>query len=133
MAGKRGRPSGALPGRVGEVAPIYGGIEGVLSRLEALVAVLGNNRIAEMLGVSNSQPSRWRARRESPGADMQVKILDLDHLMARLFGEMHPVVAQEWLEGYNHYLGARPIDVLILRGSDAVLAAVRVEAQGGFV
>lgn len=28
-------------------------------RLEYLVAGFGNNRIAELLGVSKSQPSRW--------------------------------------------------------------------------
>jgi len=32
----------------------------VQRRLEVLIAILGNNRVASLLDVSRSQPGRWR-------------------------------------------------------------------------
>ena len=41
----------------------------VRRRLAWLVSVLGNNQVAELLGVSRSQPSRWRTGKEGLAAE----------------------------------------------------------------
>lgn len=135
MAKKRGpgRPPGPRMFTAREIAPVYGQIEGVLSRLEALVQTLGNNRVAAILGVSASQPSRWRSRKDVPTPEHQQKILDLDYVMANLFGEMMPTDGLIWLESFNHSLRTRPIDALAYGDFKDVLGAIEIEQQGGFV
>src|SRR5262245_57024380 len=53
-------------------------------RLERLVTELGSNRVASLLGVNRSQPTRWRSGDERISADKQRSLLDLDYVMARL-------------------------------------------------
>ncbi|WP_156411481.1 hypothetical protein [Nocardioides sp. Soil805] len=56
----------------------------------------------------------------------QAKLLvDLDHVVARGSLIYVPEIVNEWLFGHDSYLeGARPIDVLHLRGVGDVLAAL---------
>jgi len=101
-------------------------------RLHAVVEQLGNNQTADLIGVSRSQPSRWRAGIEGVGPDSERRILDLDYVLARL-GRLFPrEQARIWLESHNAHLGARPIDVLKLRGPEAVIVAVDAEEQGAY-
>lgn len=127
----RGRPKGAASWKVGEVAPVYGGIEGVLSRLEPMIAVLGNNRVAHLLGVSPSQPSRWRSGKDRPNPDVQTRILRLDSVMVRLFGMMTPRAALMWLESHDPHLGTRPQDALVLGRYEQVHGSLGIEEAGG--
>jgi hypothetical protein len=135
----RGKPKGRGPGRprkasfkpVRENAPAYGQPESILSRLDALVQTLGNNKVASILGVSPSQPSRWRSRVERPGPDNETRILQLDFVCARLFGAMMPDVARDWLESHNFAINCRPIDALAYGDHEAVLAAINVYENGG--
>jgi hypothetical protein len=99
-------------------------------RLDYLAASLGSNRVAELLGVSKSQPSRWRARKDGISADNRRRLLDLDYVVARLDLLYPPEQAGIWLTSHNSVLGARPIDVLKLRGAGPVVAAIDAEEQG---
>lgn len=130
---KPGRPKGSRPARVGEVAPVYGGVDGALSRLEALVATLGNNQVARLLGVSASQPSRWRAGKDRPTPEMLLRIGDLDHVMFRLFGQMHQKVALQWLQAHNEFVGTTPAEAIRAGDFGLVHSALAIEAQGGFL
>lgn len=104
--------------------------EGSVSRV---VDALGNNVVADLLGVSRSQPSRWRSGQERLSPDSRKRISDLDHVLDRLLLELYPDQAGMWLTGPNPHLGgARPVDVLELRGAAAVLPAIDALAAGAF-
>lgn len=98
-----------------------------------MVRVLGNRRAAALLGVAESQPSRWRNAIEVPGPRVAPMLVDLDHIIARLQLIWDEEVIGDWLEGANAFLdGARPIDVLRLNGSGPVLEAIEAEAAGAY-
>ncbi|HEX9697480.1 MAG TPA: hypothetical protein VGB64_14335 [Actinomycetota bacterium] len=128
--GGRGRPRGK--GRVGEAAPAYGYPYGPAQRVDALARTLGSNRLARVLGVSESQPSRWRSGHETPSESHHRAIADLDHIMERLHLVFAPATAMVWLESFNYTLNARPIDALTQGRYADVLTAVEVADQGGF-
>jgi hypothetical protein len=105
----------------------------VRRRLLWLTAVLGNNKVAELLGVSRSQPSRWRTGAEGLAARNQRAVLDLDYVIVRLHQVWDPEVAAIWLESPNAHLGgATPLDVLRQRGTQDVISAIDAEAQGAY-
>lgn len=99
-----------------------------------LVEALGSNTLAELVGVSRSQPSRWRSGKERVSPGNRKKLADLDHVLDRLLLELHPDQASLWLSSPNPHLGgARPVDALRLRGAAAVLPAIDALAAGAFV
>lgn len=101
-------------------------------KLESLIALLGNNRVAGLLGVSKSQPSRWRSGEEGMSPESARRVTDLEYVISRL-GQVYPgAVAETWLTSQNAHLGARPADVLRLRGAGPVIAAVDAEEEGAF-
>jgi len=98
-----------------------------------LIDVLGNNALARILGVSNSQPTRWRQGKESISPASRRRLSDLDHVLDRLLMELWPDQAGDWLTSPNAHLGgALPIDVLVLRGAGPVLEAIDALAVGAF-
>lgn len=98
-----------------------------------LIGVLGNNALARILGVSNSQPTRWRQGKESISPSNRRRLSDLDHILDRLLLELWPDQAGDWLTSPNAHLGgAIPIDVLVLRGAGAVIDALDALATGAF-
>jgi transcriptional regulator with XRE-family HTH domain len=101
-------------------------------RLDRLIDGFGNNRVASLLGVSRSQPSRWRRGEERISADKQRSVIDLDFVMARLLQLYPREQAEIWLTSHNAHLGSRPIDVLRLRGAAGILPAIDAEAQGAY-
>ena len=110
-------------------AELFGATPGV----DRVVAALGSNTVAELLGVSRSQPSRWRSGAERMSPVNRARVVDLDHVLDRLLAELHPEEAGIWLSSPNAHLdGGRPIDVLLLRGPSRVLDAVDALAEGAF-
>ncbi len=105
-----------------------------MQRTDFVVEMLGGvTQVAELLEVSKSQPSRWRSGRERPSPAKARELIDLDHVLARAVLIWEPQVAIDWLVGANSYLdGARPIDVLRVRGSSEVLDALDAAAAGAF-
>ena len=102
-------------------------------RAQFLVDILGNKLVAELLQVAESQPSQWRRAKEVPGPQVAPLVMDLDHVVGRLLLIWDPSVIGDWLRGSNAFLeGARPIDVLVLRGSTPVIEAIEAEAQGAY-
>jgi uncharacterized protein (DUF2384 family) len=110
------------------------GLLGPAVRTEMVIAGLGTaDAAAKLLGVSKSQPSRWRTGQERPSSEMQRLLLDLDHVIGRAHLLFTPEVALDWLTGSNSYLdGARPIDVLKQRGSTEVIEALDAAMQGAY-
>lgn len=105
----------------------------VRRRLAWLTSVLGSNHVADLLGVSRSQPSRWRTGTEGLAARNQRAVLDLDYVVTRLHQLWVPDVAAIWLESPNAQLGgATPVDVLRQRGAADVVHAIDAEAEGAY-
>jgi transcriptional regulator with XRE-family HTH domain len=103
------------------------------SAITRVIGALGNNVVADLLRVTRSQPSRWRSGKERPSPESRKRIADLDHVLDRLLLELHPEQVGPWLTGSNpHLAGARPIDVLQLRGAAAVLPAIDALAAGAY-
>jgi hypothetical protein len=98
-----------------------------------LVDVLGNKGAADLLGVSASQPSRWKRAEEVPGPQAAPVLIDLDHVVARLLLVWDASIVRDRLTSANAFLdGARPIDVLVTRGSTEVVEAIEAEAAGAY-
>ena len=95
-------------------------------------ALGGSARLAELLGVSASQTSRWASGTERPGVDAAPLLIDLEHVLARVRLVWAGPAGQPWMVGANAHLGgARPLDVLLLRGPGPVLDALDASARGG--
>lgn len=95
-------------------------------------AVGGGRRLAAMLGVSPSQPSRWASGQERPGSRVAPLLIDLEHVVARVRLIWPEPAATTWITSANAHLGgARPIDVLALSGPGSVLSALDADAWGG--
>lgn len=101
-------------------------------RVERIVSFLGNNLSAELLGVSGSQPARWRTGKERVSGENLRRVVDLDYVVTRLLMTWEPTVARSWLDGDNPHLGGRPIDVIRLRGPAAIIPALDAEDAGAY-
>ncbi|HST46220.1 antitoxin Xre/MbcA/ParS toxin-binding domain-containing protein [Jatrophihabitans sp.] len=135
-AAKPARRSVALPtavaGRVTVRADAATAFSPVAT-VERLVAVLGNNTLARILGVSISQPSRWRTGKEQISPENRRKLTDLNHVLERLLLEVYPDQAEDWLSSPNAHLGGGiPLNVLMLYGPAAVLEAIEALAGGAY-
>lgn len=95
-------------------------------------AVGGGRALADILGVSPSQPSRWASGKERPGVQVAPVLIDLEHVLARVRLVWAGPAAVTWMTSANTHLGgARPSDVLTLRGPGPVLEALDAETWGG--
>ena len=108
---------------------------GVRWRAESAAEALGSRtRLADALGVSDSQPTRWIRGEDSPNAENARAIVDLEYVVARarlLWSDDETV--NLWLNGRNAFLGgARPIDVIMTRGVSPVVDALDQEMAGAF-
>lgn len=103
-------------------------------RTQFLIETVGGvTKLAKTLGVSASQPSRWKTGEEAPSAEVAAKLLDLDHVMAFAVQTWNPVIVMDWMTTANGFLeGARPIDVLVLRGSSEVIDALKATLSGAY-
>ncbi|MDX6719105.1 MAG: hypothetical protein QOJ63_1359 [Solirubrobacteraceae bacterium] len=103
-------------------------------RTQFLVDTVGGvNKLAKTLGVSPSQPSRWKSGQEVPSPEMAAKLLDLDHVVALAVQAWHPAIVIDWMTTADAFLeGARPIDVLLQRGSAEVIDALKATLSGAY-
>jgi transcriptional regulator with XRE-family HTH domain len=89
-------------------------------------------RLAQALGVSPAQVSRWK---RGQGIDPEnAERLDLLELaMSVLLRLYEPSTAEKWLFGVNaHLRNRRPIDVIRLGGTLEVLAALQQERADSY-
>ena len=124
----------AVP-RVGaiKVAPDAAEVYEVTPKLANAIRVLGNNAVADLLGVARSQPGRWARGEEGISAANQAAILDLDFVLSVLLRSMSSAMAGIWLVSPNEFLnGARPVDAFRLDGHRRVVEALHAYAEGAF-
>jgi transcriptional regulator with XRE-family HTH domain len=105
-----------------------------VQRIAFLSDVLGgHSKLARLLEVSVSQPTRWEKGEETPSLAAAQRIIGLDAVVAELLLVWDRSLVPDWLQNANpHLRGARPIDVLRQRGPGEVIDAVRAEASGAF-
>jgi uncharacterized protein (DUF2384 family) len=126
---KRTAPKASRSGNV--VTPA---VWGPAARTEELAAHLGGvTALARALGVSPSQPSRWKSGKEEPSPEVARRLIDLDHVVARALLVWDPEVVPTWLRSPNGFLnGQTPLGVLGTRGPAEVLVALDAFESGGF-
>lgn len=98
---------------------------------ERLIGLLGNNTVAELLGVAKDRPGRW-VRGDGVDPVNRAGLADLEALAGHLLAALTPEQASLWLTGDNAHLGARPIDVFRVHGSGPVIHALAAHEQGAF-
>jgi hypothetical protein len=103
------------------------------SRTRWLIDVVGGGaKLAEWLGVSASQTSRWASGDEMPGVLVAPLLIDLEHILARARLVWAEPAATTWMVSANAHLGgARPVGPLLLQGAGPVLDALDAGAWGG--
>jgi uncharacterized protein (DUF2384 family) len=105
----------------------------VRPHLSHIVAALGTNVTARLLGVDRSQVSRWRGGKEPIALEMGRRVIDLDDILTRILRVYNREAAAMWLVGSEPLLGgARPIDVLAMEGATPVIRAIDGIAQGAY-
>lgn len=89
-------------------------------------------RLADALGVSPAQISRWKQGRGiDPENAERLDLLEL--VMSFLMRLYEPSTAEKWLFGTNPLLrNRRPIDVVRTGGVEELLAALRQEQADSF-
>jgi uncharacterized protein (DUF2384 family) len=102
-------------------------------KISALSHDLGSQRrLADMLGVSPAQVTRWR---RGGGIDLaNAERVDILELVVGSLLRLYPTeVAEQWLNGLNPHLGdRRPIDLVRAGKAQELLGALSVERSGGF-
>ena len=103
------------------------------TKITALSEDLGSQRrVAELLGVSPAQVTRWR---KGGGIDIvNAERVDLLELAVSSLLRVYPAeVIDNWLFGLNPRLGdRRPIDVIRAGRAQELLAAIADERAGGY-
>jgi uncharacterized protein (DUF2384 family) len=89
-------------------------------------------RLAELLGVSPAQVTRWRRGQGIDETNAQrVDLLEL--VMSSLLRLYSPETAERWLQGVNpHLAGGRPIDLVRAGRGRELLDAIAQERAGSF-
>jgi uncharacterized protein (DUF2384 family) len=89
-------------------------------------------RLAEALGVSPAQVSRWK-RGQGIDPDNAERLDLLELVMSALLRMYQPQTAEAWLFGFNPLLrNRRPIDVVRAGRTEELLAAIRQEQAESF-
>jgi transcriptional regulator with XRE-family HTH domain len=102
-------------------------------KISALSHDLGSQRrLADLLGVSPAQVTRWR---QGGGIDpANAERVDLLELVVGGLLRLYPAkAADRWLLGLNPHLGdRRPIDLIRAGRAQELLGALAAERAGGF-
>jgi len=102
-------------------------------RTKKLAAIFGNNSLARIIQVNQSQTSRWSEGAEQASVINQQKLIDLDYIIDQLSITLYPDQIEQWLQNPNAHLGgASPINVFQVNGLAAVIPAISALSTGAF-
>jgi uncharacterized protein (DUF2384 family) len=101
--------------------------------LERLIGAFGVRPLALLLDVKAGSVTNWAARRRSLSPESRRRIMDLHDVLTRALQVFQPRTAVDWLVGNEPLLDhARPIDVLVARGSAPLIEALKNIDSGGY-
>ncbi|QIM18529.1 helix-turn-helix transcriptional regulator [Leucobacter coleopterorum] len=91
-------------------APVQSGLA---DGLRMLLGAAGNGALlAELVGVTPAQVTRWKQGRQVPSADAARTIMDFAYIVTRAESTMHSKVVPIWLDSPNQFLrGSTPASV----------------------
>ncbi|WP_022868184.1 transcriptional regulator [Schaalia vaccimaxillae] len=94
--------------------------------------ILGNqSKLAEWLGVSRSQATRWTSGQTEPTYAAQRAIIDLEFIIARARMVWDENTVVDWLSGSNAFLsGASPLEMIRRDRTSEVLEAIVADEIG---
>ncbi len=103
------------------------------AKVEALSRDFSSQRrLADALGVSPAQISRWK-RGQGVDPDNAERLDLLELVMSSLVRLYEPATVEKWLFGLNPLLrNRRPIDVIRAGRTEELLAALRQERAGSY-
>lgn len=102
-------------------------------RTKKLAAIFGNNSLARIIQVNQSQTSRWIQGDEQASVINQQKLIDLDYIIDQLSITLYPDQIEQWLQNPNAHLGgASPLNVFQVNGLAAVFPAISALATGAY-
>jgi len=105
----------------------------VIPLLDRLVSAFGTRPLARLLDVEPGTVTNWSTRRRNLSEESAKRIMDLHDVMTRALQVFQPRTAMDWLVGNEPHLDhARPIDVLVSRGSAPLIEALRSIDSGGY-
>lgn len=108
-------------------------LEDVAPLLSRIIAALGTNAAARLLGADRAQVSRWNSGAEPISSEMGRRMVDLHFVLTRILRVLSREAAAMWLGCAEPLLGgARPIDVLAAEGASRVIRAIDGIEQGAF-
>jgi uncharacterized protein (DUF2384 family) len=101
--------------------------------LARLVAAFETTHIAKLLDVDVEMLEPWLARRQRISYDIAKRVMALHEVMTRALQIHSARTTVDWLVGNDPFLNhARPLDVLVLRGSAPLIEALEAFDSGGY-
>lgn len=96
--------------------------------------VLGSkSTMAQWVGDSRSQITRWSEGRAEPPAEVARAVTDLEFIIARAHLVWDDAALRDWLEGQNAFLdGATPLEMVRRGRTSEVLEAITGAETGVF-
>jgi len=114
-----------------EPAKRPGALLDVTVLLTRLTDAYGRSAVADLLGTDKSAVRHWLAGKREISPTIRARILEVHNVLARAHQFFPPALVGRWLLGHEPLLGgARPIDVLGLRGATPVVDALDAIAAG---
>lgn len=97
--------------------------------VERLKDVFGLRALAEIVNIDPSSLSQFLGGRRSLPSELLHRFSDVYYVLSRAAQVMDAKVIEDWLVGIDPALGARPIDVLSVRGAAPLIMVLdRIEA-----
>jgi uncharacterized protein (DUF2384 family) len=101
--------------------------------LNRLVSAFGVAAAAQLLDVQQVTITSWMSRQQPLTGELATRVLDLHDVMTRALQIFKPRTAMDWLVGHDPFLDhARPVDVLVTRGAQPLMEALRAIDAGGY-
>lgn len=105
----------------------------IMIKLQRIVDSLSLSAAADVLGIDRSQLDRCRKGRETISAEVNRRIADVEYILDRALRVMHADEVGPWLTQPEPLLGGSiPLNVLTLKGTGPVVAALDGIAAGAF-
>jgi hypothetical protein len=103
-------------------------------QVRSIVALLGNNATAELVGVSKSQPSLWLRRGELMSPQSRQRVSELYFVLDRLTQTIDAGHIVDWLNAPKARLaGATPAQVFRLKGPGPVIEVIEAIDEGAYL